>query len=69
MSSWLLILIIYAQSAGTLQGGVDTDVTLHDFPSRELCESAAKHVEEKTKHTFKTQVTWECLRRAEGEWR
>ena len=69
MSSYLLVLIIYAQSSATFYGGVDTDVTLHDFPSKELCESAAKHVTERTEPTFKTQVTWQCLKREAGEWK
>lgn len=69
MSSWLLVLIVTAQSAGTWYGGVDTDVTLHDFPSRELCESAAKRVKKEVDPTFKTHVSYSCMERRAGEWR
>lgn len=69
MGSWLLILILQAQSAGTYQGGVDTDITLHDFPNRELCESAAKIVKKDVEQTFRTKVTHQCLSRISDEWK
>jgi hypothetical protein len=67
MSDWLLIITVTSH----LYGGETavTNVTMHHFHSREMCESAAKQAIKLVNATkAHATVKYQCLRQDYGDW-
>lgn len=65
MSNWLLIITFTSGLWGS--GTPVSSITMHDFPSRELCESAAKQAEW-IANGYGTTFDHKCLRQEAGKW-
>lgn len=63
MSEWLLILVLVSGLWG--EGMPVTTITMHDFPTEELCVSAGNRVE---KLVSQTTFSYQCLEKSGGEW-
>jgi hypothetical protein len=65
MNEWLLIIVLTSGLWG--DGMPISGITMHDFPSRELCESAASQAKEISgKHD--TTFSHKCLKKDGGKW-
>jgi hypothetical protein len=64
MSEWLLIIVL---STGLWGDGLPVSgITMHDFPSRSLCESAASQAKEAL--TVEATFSHKCLKKDGGKW-
>jgi len=64
MSEWLLIIVLTSGLWG--DGMPVSGITMHDFPSRELCESAASQAKEGTGAAV--TFSHKCLKKNGGKW-
>ena len=65
MSEWLLIIVLTTGLWG--EGMPVTTVTMHDFPTRELCVSAGNRVEKLTSADERV-FSYRCLKKSGNEW-
>lgn len=65
MSNWLLIVVLTSGLWG--EGMPVTTVTTHDFPTKELCVSAANRIEVVSAFSERT-FSYDCLRQEAGKW-